>query len=830
MHRPRHRPARTADRLLAALIVLGWMLVPLWPALANGQSGVVLAGSEAQLQLEVLINGHAANTIAPITQHADGTLSTTRAVFDDLDLALPGEGAPGDVVRLDAVAGLTYRYDQQRQTIDLTMPEGMRRAKSYDARVDKKTVQAGVADYGALVNYSLYSSAQQGLNKQTSTGRYLGFNGVNATLDGRFITPFGTLNQSGLVGTVPGQRFNYSTGQSGSDVEALRYATTFTRVDPESLMTYRFGDAVAGGLSWTQPVRMGGLQVQRNFTARPDIITQALPSFSGSAAAPSTVDVYVNNIKTYSQAVGAGPFQLSNIPTPAANGEARIVIRDASGREVETKQAFYNAPTLLRPGLYEYSAEAGFARYNYGIASNDYGTSPIGTVTLRTGMTDWLTLEAHAEGGLGLANGGAGVVVNVLDHVVVSAAVSGSRRSDGGTGLQLYGGFDTQVGIVTVHGSTTRALDKYEDLAVATARLRPTTAFEAEREANARANTRYDIDYRPFSSRDTLSVALPIAFDRSTISATYVRSEYTDRPTDQIMSVSYSRPLIAGATLFATAYTRVDEVKNTGFYVGASMPIGDLSTAVGVTKSAQGITVAADASKPLGTEPGNWGWRVRDAEGANANRQGAIAYRSTAARMEASIQQDETSVRQTAEVSGAIVSMGGNIHFANTIDDGFAVVNAGTSGVRVMSENRFVGETDDNGHLLVPGLRSNQLNTISIDPTNLSISAEVDEPTKQVVPAFKSGVYVDFKVRREGTSAIVIFKKANGAYVDAGTQGALTALGETFLVGYEGQAFIRNLQPDNTVTIGAGQAGCTASFEFVAKRDTQVVVGPVVCK
>jgi outer membrane usher protein len=506
------------------------------------------------------------------------------------------------------------------------------------------------------------------------------------------------------------------------------------------------------------------------------------------------------------------------------------VIRDASGREVETKQAFYNAPSLLKPGLYEYSAEAGYARYNYGVASNDYGTSPIGTVSLRAGITDWLTLEAHSEGGLGLANGGVGAVVNVGDRAVVSTAISGSRRSDGSTGVQLYGGFDTQVGIVAIHGSTTRALDKYEDLAVATARLRPTTAYEAERDARNTASTRYANDYRPFTSRDTLTVALPIAFDHSTISATYVRSEYTDRPTDQIVSVSYSRPLIAGATLFATAYTRMDDVKNTGFYLSASMPLGDMTTGASVSKSAQGLSVSADASKPLGTEPGSWGWRVRDAEGANANRQGAIAYRNTAARMEASIQQDETSVRQTAEVSGSIVSMGGNVHFANTIDDGFAVVNAGAPGIRVLSENRFVGETDESGHLLVPGLRSNQLNNIAIDPTNLSVSAEVDQPSKQVVPAFKSGVYVDFKVKREGSSAIVIFKQPTGAFIDVGSRGTIDGSEEPFVVGYEGQAFIRNLQNANTVTIASGQGGCHASFSFVPKPDTQVVVGPVVCQ
>ncbi|NEV03151.1 hypothetical protein, partial [Bradyrhizobium uaiense] len=42
----------------------------------------------------------------------------------------------------------------------------------------------------------------------------------------------------------------------------------------------------------------GGLQAQRDFALRPDLITAPLATIGGSAAVPSTVDVYVNNIKT----------------------------------------------------------------------------------------------------------------------------------------------------------------------------------------------------------------------------------------------------------------------------------------------------------------------------------------------------------------------------------------------------------------------------------------------------------------------------------------------------------------------------------------------------
>ncbi|MEQ1696104.1 MAG: fimbria/pilus outer membrane usher protein [Hyphomicrobiaceae bacterium] len=827
MLRPKHRTAFAADLSLAALIVIGWLIFPVRTVMAAGVPDTGTPPSQVELQLEVWVNGYTTNLIAPFVELPGGSLAVSRDALDDLELVMPVNGTATAKVRLDTIPGVTYRLDRATQIVHLTVPQGMRKAKVYDATRAGTAIEAGRADYSSLLNYSLFASGTQGLSARSVTGAYGGFNGVNASLDGRFIAPFGTFSQTALVGTIPSY-YNSLDPLSVSSTDVRRFDSTFTYVDPNSFMTYKAGDTINGGLAWTRPVRMGGIQVQRNFNARPDIVTQALPSFSGSAAAPSAVDVFVNGVKTYSQQVAAGPFQLSNVPT-IGGGEARVVVRDASGKEVETKLPFINAPSLLRPGLFEASAEAGVARYNFGIASNDYGESPIASVSLRTGITDWVTGEAHAEGGLGLANGGAGTVVNVANRAVVSAAVTGSLQ-DGKTGVQLFGSIVTNVGPVRVHAQTQRAFGDYTDLAIASLRLRPTTADEEARAAAAGVALDLSAYYRPAIARDQITVSLPISFDRSNISATWIRTEPDRGAISQIVSLSYSRPFIAKSSLFATAFANVDEIKNVGVYAGVTMPLGDVSLSASVNSQSAGVTASVDAAKPLGGEPGDWGYRVRDSEGYQANRAAAISYRAEKARLEATIQQDERSVHETAEVSGSIVAMKGGVYMANRIEDGFAVVSAGAPGVRVLAENRFAGETDADGMLLVPNLRSNQKNNISIDPTNLSVSAEVENPNQQVVPAYKSGVSVDFKVRREGSSAIVILKKPNGTYVDVGSNGRLSSGGESFLVGYDGQAFVKNLQPQNTVVVMIDKSECRASFGFQPKLDSQVVIGPVVCE
>jgi outer membrane usher protein len=99
-------------------------------------------------------------------------------------------------------------------------------------------------------------------------------------------TPFGTLSQTGILRNSFASRF-----------DALRLDTTWTYSDQETLTTYRAGDTIGGGLAWTRPIRIGGLQAQRSFSLRPDLITLPLPAAAGSAAVPSTVDVFVNKSK-----------------------------------------------------------------------------------------------------------------------------------------------------------------------------------------------------------------------------------------------------------------------------------------------------------------------------------------------------------------------------------------------------------------------------------------------------------------------------------------------------------------------------------------------------
>lgn len=172
------------------------------------------------------------------------------------------------------------------------------------------------------------------------------------------------------------------------------------------------GDLTTGSLPWSSAVRIGGLQLARNFAVRPDLITYPLPQFSGQAALPSSVDLYINSYKNSTTNINPGPFTLNSVPYINGAGQATVVTTDALGRQVSTTVPFYVASNLLQTGMSDFSISTGLLRRNYGLNSADYGQW-VGSASLRYGVTDWLTLEGRAEGAAELAVGGGGADIRI---------------------------------------------------------------------------------------------------------------------------------------------------------------------------------------------------------------------------------------------------------------------------------------------------------------------------------------------------------------------------------------------------------------------------------
>ena len=790
---------------LAILTLLAFAFAPC--ARAEEPAAVV----QNEFQLAVTINGQPTEFLSRFTDLGDGRFAAPASELRELGIRVPEDATGNELIALETIPSVSYIYDEAKQSIALEITDEHRVPKSYDARGEIEHVRARGSDYGSVFNYSVYAAASQDTK---SSGDFLSFNGVNLSYESRLLSPMGVLSQTGIVGTT-----------LADDKSNLRLETTYTFSDDENLLTWRAGDVLSGGLDWTRPVRLGGAQVQRTFSMRPDLVTTPLPAVSGSAAVPSTVDVFVNGVKSHSQQVAAGPFHIDNVPSISGAGTAQVVTTDAAGRQSVQTLSFYTSPELLTPGLYDFSMETGVARQGFGHSSFDYDTTLLGSASLRSGLTDWVTAEAHGEGGGGLFNIGAGLVARVGDLGIVTGALSGST-SDIGEGYQVYGSFETRIGPVHLNARSQHALDNYQDLAALTGAKDPSYIKFASLGSGAVLTNRVIA-----RAVDSLTLSTPIEFDNSAISATFIRHEADEGAITQLFTATYTRPLIYDANLSATGYVDIDDTKNIGVYVGVSMPLGDNTSASGGISSRGGdVRPYAEVDKALLQDAGSWGWRIRDYEGHDGYRSGSVAHRTSSARMEATLAQEGSRIRGSGEIEGSVAVLGGDVYFANRIDDAFAVVDAHAPGVKVLRQNIAVGETGANGKILIPNVQAYQNNKISIDPLDLPLDAEISSTLEYVAPQYKSGVYIEFDVKQAKPGAIVILKGANGQYIPAGSEVRLEGSDEPFLVGYDGQAFIKGLEAVNVLHVLTPGHECSAQFSFAPTSDVQPTIGPEVCQ
>jgi outer membrane usher protein len=783
-------------------------------------SSAAAAAAPRQLQLEVYINDAPTGLIGSFTQLVDLRMSARRAELTEAGIKVPGSGSGDELIVMDNLPDVAYRYDERTQRIFFNLGDNRRVTRTYDLRGGVNDITPVRPDYGGVLNYALFASSMKTINNAP-----FAFSGVNASLDGRLFGPYGTLSQSAILGSTITQ-----------DVDALRLDTTWSYSDPQTLLTYRAGDVISGGLGWTRPIRLGGLQIQRNFALRPDLVTLPLASVSGSAAVPSTVDVFVNNVKTYSQEVPSGPYQITNIPTLSGASTAQVVVRDAAGRQTQTSLPFYTSPKLLKEGLMDFSVEAGLPRLLYGTESSSYVESPVGSASLRGGLQDWLTVESHAEWGADLFNGGVGTVTRLGSAGVLSLAASGSRLADT-FGYQSYLAFDTQVMAIDIHASSLQTFGAYSDLASATARYFALPIAYPGFSSIGTYPPSLLTSIRPPKSLDTISIGFPLPFGKSSLNLAYLHQVLDDGTRSDIINVSYTRSLFGNASFYLTAFSDISDRKGSGVFAGLSMPLGDSSSAGGsvftstsVSSTPGGTNVTFDAAKPMRPEPGSYGWRVVDSEGSVPYRSAAGTYRSSVGQFDGYVQQVGASTGTTAQVQGAVAVMGGGVFLSNRIDDAFAVVDAGAPGVNVLYENRPAGKTDAQGLLLIPGLRSYQKNQIAIDSRDLPVDAEVPMTRDVVAPADRSGVVVGFGVKTDIKAAVVILSGKNDKFIEPGSRGQLEGTNETFVVGYDGRAYVKGLGATNSIVVSDGRGECRASFPFTPQKNSQVVIGPLVCQ
>lgn len=752
------------------------------------------SASSQQYMLELVVNQRERGDIVPVEQR-DGHFYVRAG---DLQRAgLPAEKFQGQQqVDVNQLAEVKVEYDDRRQRLLLSVPPAWLPGQTIgEARNGPR--YPGQASSGALLNYDLYATRTDTTGTRLSAWNELRF--------------FGSAGQFSSNGVWQQQ---IEGSNSYQDDGYIRYDTWWSNENENAIVSWRAGDLVTDALAWSSSVRLGGVQIGRDFSVRPDLITYPLPAFSGQAAVPSTVDLFVNGSRSSQANVQPGPWSLTNVPFVNGAGDAVITTTDAVGRQVITTLPFYVSSNLLKSGLSDYSFSAGAVRENYGISNFDYGTAAA-SGSYRYGLTDWLTLESHAEGSDNLAMGGAGAQFKVRSWGVVNGAVAQSQFQ-GKPGTQYSWGYqynNSWFSLGTQH--TIRNAD-FGNLAL----------------LSNQSNTTNQISYS--LARRTSQYNASLSLNRyGSLGAAYIDIASGDNERTRLWNLSWSKTLWGNSSLYVSA-SRDQEQGEWSGAVSLIIPFGEHGSAsVSMERDQQGQNNQRVYLSRAMPSDGGMSWDASWAnQGGNSGdyRQGSLRYRNNKIDTSAGFYGDDDNTTQWADLSGSLVLMDNQMFAANTINDAFVVVKTNIPDVNVRYENQSMGRTDKKGYLLVPSISSYYPAKYDIDTLDLPADMTTPKVEQRFAVKRQSGFLLDFPVERL-RAASVILHDSDGNPLPVSSQ-VLRPGQATGYVGFDGTAWIDELTSTNKIRVETPDGRSCQTELLIPEGQPQALktYGPLTCR
>ena len=781
---------------------------------SNGEYTQVGANEQEQdlnfihLFLNVSINSNANEDLVAVKQSKDGKLYIRSSTLKTLRLKMDEDILDNQWVCINDLNGIQFKYLENEQSLNLKVPSNMLTGYSVDLNGQQITSPQLLKMKplnAAILNYSLY---------QTMTNDENVFSG---TAEGIFNSAIGNF--------FSGVLYNGSNENSYSHEKWVRLESKWQYVDPEKIRIYTLGDFISNSPDWGSSVRLAGFQWSSAYSQRGDIVTSALPQFSGSAALPSTLDLYVNQQKIYSGLVPSGPFDIKQLPFISGN-EVTLVTTDATGQQSITKKPYYFSSKILAKGINEFSVDVGIPRYNYGLYSNDYDDATFASGAIRYGYSNSLTLSGGAEASTdGLSNLGTGFAKNILGIGVINADIAASQYKD-------ENGYSTLLGLegrisknISFNTSYRKVFDNYFDLArVSQVRYLKDNQINAESQnylnysALADEIFRAGINYNFYAGYG--------------IYLGYNQIKYSDN-SYKLLSTNLSGSLDKNWGFYASAYKDYENHKDYGVYFALRYtPSSKVNAITSVSSDSGSLRYRQEIFGLSEPQIGSFGWGgyVERDQDANENNASVYAsYRARAAYLTGRYNRFGDNDQVAVSATGSLVAAAGRIFAANEIGDGYAVVtNAGPQS-QILNGGVNLGTTDKSGRFLIANLRPYMSHHIYLDPSYLPLEWEVSSTNQTAFVGYRQGTLVDFGAHQVISGLVKLVDQNNSPLMPGYT---VRINGQQDgMVGYDGEVFIPNLLKQNKLEVDLLDHGsCQVDFAYKNTQYSTKKLGPYVCR
>jgi outer membrane usher protein len=455
---------------------------------------------------------------------------------------------------------------------------------------------------------------------------------------------------------------------------------------------------------------------------------------------------------------------------------------------------------MLRPGLHDFSYEAGFLRKDFGRRSNAYGGFMV-SGTHRYGVGARLTGEVHAEASARRQLVSAGATMLLGDKAMVS--VTGAASLDSGRTGRLA--------------------------AISIERQTQGLSFGASAEATSRhfGGVWLTSNYR--LPRRTVTAHVSAPFGPVRVAANYIDRKFQKEERLQLLGMSASLPLGRLGVLGFSGMRSMSGRRSTSLEMFLSMPLGShINAGVSVQRDGGRQSATASIQRSAPTDQG-FGYQAAISTGALNRAEGRINYESGNQSYEVGVAHLAGRTAYRGGVRGSLSLLGGKLAVGRSLTDSFAVVDAGHAGVRVYHDHTLVGRTGRSGRIIVPRLRSYDENSIRIEQGDLPVDAQIDNMERIVRPYARNGLRIDYRVEPSFTATLTLVDE-DGKPLQSGAWARVEGKTDSFVIAPGGETYLAGLKATNRVLVAWEGGSCGLDLTYRPGQGPQPDLGRQICR
>lgn len=705
-----------------------------------------------------------------------------------------------EYVNINKLEGTKIKFDDNSLDLEINFPANQfnNQILNFDPNLVPVRDITGKEISGVFLNYDLTLSNLPDIQS------------IVGVQDLNYFTQEGILHNTFYIRhEIPKKGSFENNYKKKSRSKIVRFNTNWTSDDYDNLARWRIGDSVTKPADWSGSSRFFGIQYSTNFSVRSNLVTYPLIDFNGRAELPSTIDIYANSLHMFSKKSRTGDYELANIAVPTGQGELEIKTKDITGKIQTFILPYYIPPNLLAKDLCDFSYEVGMQRQNFGNEESYYKNLIINANYIK-GITNKWTGAIHYESLKDQATIGTSHYVQLGHYGVLSTAVA-TNINNLSKSQKLQLGYSYEGRQFNYDSNITFSGTKYQDVYVHPHRNPTSTNFHS---SIGYHNNKLGSFYLNFI-------------------VSYLQNSHHKQDKIKVVSGGYIRHLPFNTIIRMTIGSNLgrNEKSNFGsisFFKNWGSRGLEISNSYKNKESIKRLNYSSPVNKPLG-----WGYRANLTKGKTNDYDLQLDKKSQ--KVDTSVYLYNYGGEHTQQIgfTGSVVMMDKNLYLTKSIYDSLALVRVGDlENIPVYFNNLKTGYTNSKGKILIPNIISYVPSEIRLDPKKLPLDTNIDTTVITVAPKSRSGVIVDFDVKKIRSVEVVLLDSAK-QIIPFDQEVKIDNITEELFVGYEGKLYINDIGSLQTIdgkSCKNEDSCCQFSVELDKNnKDPIIDLGEVIC-